>query len=100
MLGGLVHSRNVPRFLGVLVGFIYCGGKELGPESMLGMVWVGGYNNSQKCLFSLTIRGANYTFSRDFDFSATVIVKFHMLLKCCEVTDSFDNGCFLSLRGT
>ena len=41
---------------------------------MAEMAGVGGYNNSWKCLFSLTIWGANYTFSRDFDFSATVVV--------------------------
>jgi len=51
----------------------------MGARSVKGMVGVGGYNNSQKCLLSLTIRGANYTFSRIFNFLAMVIVKFAML---------------------
>ena len=40
-LDGLIHSRNVPRFLGVLVELIYRGDKGLEEESIVGLVGVG-----------------------------------------------------------
>ncbi len=43
-------------------------------------------------MFPLTIWGANYTFSQNFDFSATVIVKFAMLWKSGGFIDSVDVG--------